>query len=82
MPFELPVFVEEVGVMDAAGGAGVGRLAQIDDGPIGEFGVLKGVGAVVGFAEGEAGVEDDVAMIGAESGTQCARRASQTTPAF
>ena len=60
LPLQLPAFVEEVGVVDAAGSVGVRRLGDVDDGPVGKFGVLLGVGAVVGFAEGEAGVEDDV----------------------
>src|SRR4029079_17495825 len=64
LAFELPMFVEEVGVVDAAGGATVGRPGKVDDGPVGEFGVLERVGAVVGFAEGETGVEDYVAIDG------------------
>ena len=62
MAFEMPAFVEEVGVVDAAGGCGVGGLGDIDDGPVGEFWVLLRVGAVMGFAEGEAGVEDNVTV--------------------
>lgn len=55
------MFVVEAGGGEAAGVAGAGWGGGVDDGPVGEFGGLAGVVEVVEFAEGEAGVEDDVA---------------------
>ena len=57
---ELPAFVEEVGCDDLSRSLGVGGLGEVENGPVGELGVLEGVGAVVGLAEGGARVEDDV----------------------
>src|SRR5262245_7631707 len=68
------MLVEKVGVVDEAGTRGVWRLGKVNDGPVREFGILKGVGAVVGFAEREAGVEDSVAVnrnSAAQRGTVC-----------
>lgn len=66
---ELPGGAEEVGGEDFAGGFGVGGLGgDVEEGPVGEFGVLEGVGAVVGLAEGEAGIEDEHALAGGVEG--------------
>src|SRR5688500_2438347 len=59
---ELPALVEEVGGDDFAGGGGVGGLVDVDDRPVRQLGVLQRVRAIVRFAEGQAGVQDDVAL--------------------
>lgn len=67
---ELPGGAEEVGGDDFAGGVGVGGLGDdVEEGPVGELGVLEGVGAVVGLAEGEAGIEDVHGAAGGVEGT-------------
>ena len=55
-----PVLVEEAGLHDFSGEAGVGGHRDIHDGVVGQFGRLPRVGEVVGFAEGEAAVEHHV----------------------
>ena len=57
----LPRFAEEAGGLDLAGRLGGGRRGDVEDGPVGEFGVLLGIGLAVGLAEGGAAVEDEVA---------------------
>src|SRR4051812_11911445 len=57
----LPGFIEEAGVDDLAGPARAGRLAQIDDGVVGELRRLQGIRAVGFVAEIDAAVQDDVA---------------------
>src|SRR5690606_10193222 len=59
-PLQLPLLVEEVGVDDLAGPAGVGFDPQIDDRPVGQLGGLPGVVEIIVLAVGEAAVEDDV----------------------
>lgn len=59
---QLPLFVEEASGGDGAGSAGGDGFGDVDDGVVGEFGDLAGVVEVVVFAEGEAAVEDDVAV--------------------
>ena len=57
-----PLFVEEAGLHDLTGEAGVGRHGDVHDGVVRQFGRLAGVGKVVGFAEGEAAVQHDVLL--------------------
>ena len=61
---ESPSLVEEVGGDDFPRGLVVRELAKVDDGPVGEFGVLEGIGAVVVFPECGSGVEDEVFLRG------------------
>lgn len=46
-----------------------GLGGDVEEGPVGELGVLEGVGAVVGLAEGEAGIEDVHGAAGGVEGT-------------
>ena len=60
--FQFPLFSEEISGGDAARGAGVGGLVEVNHGPIGQLRGLAGVVEVIVFPEGEAAVEHEVTL--------------------